>query len=312
MGFTAFIDVAIGLIVVYLGASLMVTVFNEWLSQYRGWRKQVLAKSLAKLFNQPGLAAALPQLPGLTLLDGLIKTQGSRSDTNLLARGVAAALTGGNGKASLNGIREGLSHLPDSQAKQVLTTLAATCADDLERFFREAGVWIDHALHDLGQAYRNWMQVVSFMLGLITAIAFNIDTLHLVNRLYSDKAMRDQAVATAEGLVSSAKPEQLQGCAKEWATNPGAVSKDCTQVARLLDSSTARQQPAVAALPIGWGEGKRPPNDMALSVIGWLITAVAISFGAPFWFDLLSKLLSLRRSVVPSAAAKSQDQGQDG
>lgn len=59
MGFTALIDVAIGLIVVYLGASLMVTVFNERLSQIRRWRQQVLAKSLERLFNGKGFAAAL-------------------------------------------------------------------------------------------------------------------------------------------------------------------------------------------------------------------------------------------------------------
>ena len=36
-------------------------------------------------------------------------------------------------------------------------------------------------------------------------------------------------------------------------------------------------------------------------VIGWLITAFAVMFGAPFWFDLLGKLVSLR------AAGKNPD-----
>jgi hypothetical protein len=31
-------------------------------------------------------------------------------------------------------------------------------------------------------------------------------------------------------------------------------------------------------------------------VLGWVITALAISLGAPFWFDLLQKLLRLRSS----------------
>ena len=31
-----------------------------------------------------------------------------------------------------------------------------------------------------------------------------------------------------------------------------------------------------------------------LSILGWLITALAISLGAPFWFDLLTKLVNIR------------------
>jgi hypothetical protein len=29
---------------------------------------------------------------------------------------------------------------------------------------------------------------------------------------------------------------------------------------------------------------------------GWLIMAFALAFGAPFWFDLLGKLVNIRKS----------------
>jgi len=52
----------------------------------------------------------------------------------------------------------------------------------------------------------------------------------------------------------------------------------------------------------GWGK--------ALSMIlGWLITALALSMGAPFWFDLLNKLMRLRSSV--STSTTSQPKGKD-
>lgn len=38
--------------------------------------------------------------------------------------------------------------------------------------------------------------------------------------------------------------------------------------------------------------------------VGWLITATALSLGAPFWFDLLSKLIKLRGSGVPAGASE--------
>jgi hypothetical protein len=66
-------------------------------------------------------------------------------------------------------------------------------------------------------------------------------------------------------------------------------------------------------LPIGWGESVR--NDfktdfwtsLALSLIGWMITALAVSLGAPFWFDLLNKFIVIRGTVKPKE--KSSEEG---
>ncbi|MEX2565436.1 MAG: hypothetical protein WD431_05805 [Cyclobacteriaceae bacterium] len=32
------------------------------------------------------------------------------------------------------------------------------------------------------------------------------------------------------------------------------------------------------------------------SLLGWIITAFAITLGAPFWFDLLKRVMSIRAS----------------
>ncbi len=36
-------------------------------------------------------------------------------------------------------------------------------------------------------------------------------------------------------------------------------------------------------------------------IVGWLLTIAAISLGAPFWFDLLSKISHLRASGTREA-----------
>ncbi|HVS81280.1 MAG TPA: hypothetical protein VHE60_06070 [Pyrinomonadaceae bacterium] len=74
-------------------------------------------------------------------------------------------------------------------------------------------------------------------------------------------------------------------------------------------------------LPIGW----TPPEDrwpglhfwtlefwtnwaiqFRLHGFGWLLTAFAVSLGAPFWFDMLNKLIVVRSTVKPKE--KSQDE----
>ncbi len=74
-------------------------------------------------------------------------------------------------------------------------------------------------------------------------------------------------------------------------------------------------------LPIGWGSvddvrrqwpgwhWKHPGgwwHQLRWHLIGWLITALAISLGAPFWFDMLNKFIVVRSTVKPKE--KSQDE----
>jgi hypothetical protein len=52
------------------------------------------------------------------------------------------------------------------------------------------------------------------------------------------------------------------------------------------------------SLPIGWDEPpwKHDWKQLLLSILGCLLTALAGSLGAPFWFDLLKKVANLRGS----------------
>ncbi len=48
------------------------------------------------------------------------------------------------------------------------------------------------------------------------------------------------------------------------------------------------------AFPIGWKEVPTDLLEILKTLLGWLITAAAVSLGAPFWFDLLGKVANLR------------------
>jgi hypothetical protein len=47
-------------------------------------------------------------------------------------------------------------------------------------------------------------------------------------------------------------------------------------------------------IPIGWSTLPRDPVGWALKGLGLLISTAAIAQGAPFWFDLLGKLINVR------------------
>ena len=74
-------------------------------------------------------------------------------------------------------------------------------------------------------------------------------------------------------------------------------------------SLAAPRRSRSSRLPVGWPE---PPFDAThdggwwLShLLGWLLTGALLMLGAPFWFDLLSRLVSLRNSgKAPEVAAR--------
>ena len=81
------------------------------------------------------------------------------------------------------------------------------------------------------------------------------------------------------------------------------------------------------SLPIGWDsgiEGQQWPglhawegkfwsgwtNQFRTHFLGWLLTVLAISLGAPFWFDMLNKFIVIRSTIKPhekSGEEKSKD-----
>jgi hypothetical protein len=77
-------------------------------------------------------------------------------------------------------------------------------------------------------------------------------------------------------------------------------------------------------LPIGWDLPDDPQTkwpglhfweagfwsgwagQLRIHLLGWLLTALAVSLGAPFWFDMLNKIIVVRSTVKPKE--KSQDE----
>jgi hypothetical protein len=130
--------------------------------------------------------------------------------------------------------------------------------------------------------YKRHVQVVGLALGFALAVVFNADTIGVSTELAKDRAMTTAFVAVAQG----------------YAQRPANVNANKDFPALLND---VQQTPAQIGLPIGWSERTSPNNAVGwlLKLIGWFLTAAAITLGAPFWFDLLKNLVNIRSSLKP-------------
>jgi hypothetical protein len=69
-------------------------------------------------------------------------------------------------------------------------------------------------------------------------------------------------------------------------------------VKMIMPSTSAVDALGQFNLPYGWDKATfgtlADPSTLLSALLGWLITAVATLFGAPFWFDSLQKITQLR------------------
>jgi len=228
---------------------------------------------------------------------------------------------------------------------QTLIYLKSIWADangDVAKFKHHLEGWFDETMDRASGWYKKHIQFVLFFIGLAISIAFNVDTLKIIERLEKDPKLREQLVQQANAfqeahpdldkklLLQEAENNKFLAhySKNKILTNDSLRNKefnDSLQLANYLELKSKRDELLDQAstlikndiisvhhsLGLGW---KTYDNSSFLSVFytltGWLITALALSLGAPFWFDLLNRLMKLRGSVTtPTSDDREKKQG---
>jgi hypothetical protein len=168
-------------------------------------------------------------------------------------------------------------------------------ADGDEKKIRaELSTWFDNSMDRVSGAYKRWTQLWSFVLAFLIAAALNISTIDVAKQLWK-QPIDAKAIA---GVSDQGKlPDYLSTLDQMpigW-PSPGA---NPAAAANGADASTN-----VFAFFWRW-----PTEWGWVRIFGWLITAFATLFGAPFWFDLLQQIVRLKGSG-PSPQEKAAGTG---
>jgi hypothetical protein len=364
----AAIDVAIGLILMYLMLSLLCTVVNEYIATKLSLRSKSLASALEKLLDDGTLLTAFYN-HGLivgtkrTVATGTQSIAGAAADVPGAARLIAVAGAAGRGVMRLMGsapaavapavqppavpdaktghpsylsgrtvalaligsltpntpipaiadITTAVQALPPaSKIRGVLLSSLTEAQNNLTVLQNSIATWFDDAMDRLSGAYKRQIQWISMLVGLAVAIAFNADSFHVATTLWKDPDRRAAAVQMAESVAK-------QSIAATGQQTP-ATGQPITDAQ--LKEQVEKTETSLRSLPIGWSCAVKqqtaastttPKPDMTwedsakqywecahkqkisvLQFLGWLLTAAALSLGAPFWFDLLNQFINLR------------------
>jgi len=189
-----------------------------------------------------------------------------------------------------NTLQEKIGFIPDYKLREVLEQFLEDADYDFQAFQAKVMQWYDNVMDRASGWYKKLIQKWLLLFGFAIALAFNADTLAVYNRLVEDSSANPERI---EALVSLAEGVAGQD------NNLSEANQDSLYY--FLNSSLRMLEGSREADPLGIGwTGFREkmngmgPLDWLWKILGWLITAVAISLGAPFWFDLLKKVINIR------------------
>ncbi|MDQ3801671.1 MAG: hypothetical protein M3384_19785 [Acidobacteriota bacterium] len=335
------LDVVIGMIFIFLLLSLVCTAINEMIEAVLNKRAKFLEAGIKELLNDrsgTGLVAAIynhPLIAGLfrgsygtdatlpsyiparnfalalmdTVLPGVNNPQ-SGTDSATARTNVAGSAADATGATnSLQTLREAINNnrLIDPETQKALTTLIDAAGNDAAKARENIENWFNSSMDRVSGWYKRRAQVIILILGLLTAIGINADSITISNSLSHDNALRESLVTAADEYAKmNASPAASPKPSPSPDSNSRIVAcqKDATSPECKFETSLG--QIKGLGLPIGWDRNntKLVPasgdiGGWMLKIFGWLITAFAISLGAPFWFDLLNKFMVVRSTVKP-------------
>jgi len=308
------LDVAISLIFLYLLLSLVCTAINEAIEGYLKRRSATLEQGIRELLNDSdgkGLAKALYNHP---LVSSLFRGEYQPDVTKknlpsyIPAKNFATALTNivlTNSKApdsSIASLKQALAGMPESKVKGALEALVDDAGDNMDRVRKNIEDWYDSGMDRVSGWYKRHVQKITLTVACLAAIAVNADTINIATRLSYDATMRQSLVAAATEYAKAGATGQSASLQTVALTSEECKTVD-TPECRVKRNLEQIQQ---LGLPLGWRKEVFPnssPRDYIpywlSKILGLVITAFAISLGAPFWFDALNKIMVIRSTVKP-------------
>jgi len=248
------------------------------------------------------------------LMDTILPAQTSVSGGTAGATS-AATTPGASSLNAFNNLRTNIQSLGNPKVQKALLAIVDAADNDVTKVRENIEKWFDSAMDRVSGWYKRRTQIFLLVLGLLIAIGVNADSVLIAQRLSADKGLRDTVVSAAQDYAKANAQKSLQAPSPTPSPGP-ATAANCDAKCQYDQSLNQLKR---LALPIGWDsavEGKqRPtlrfwqaafwdtstgwPDQFKKHILGWLLTALAVSLGAPFWFDLLNKFIVVRSTVKP-------------
>jgi hypothetical protein len=214
------------------------------------------------------------------------------------------------GLLGLQKVNAGLSESVSAIVKQADGT--ALRADQMVGAARvNLETWFNDSMERLNGTYKRRAQVMAFIIGFILALVLNVDSISVASSLWREPTLRQEIIAQAKNYAPQ-EPTNVNPSQEITDLQTQLLALNIPFGWAMASFDTGNRQCALLPLKANqvWGipsqdsQGqpicKRftnlPPDILSWlgKIAGTLMTGAAVTQGAPFWFEILGKLVNVR------------------
>lgn len=313
------LEVAIGLSFTFLLLALITTTVTEWITRVTNARGKVLVQGISQLLGEAGkdggaLTAAILNHP-------LIKPLGQQSargktrtpsyiPSSLFSRALADIVSRQNqsGEAGVSKTAALSEQLQSALQALHLGGAQQTLKDSMAKDSTIVEQWYDDHMERVSGWYKRHTQTIVLAVAVVLTLATNASAISIAQHLWTDAPLRAAVVEAAKVRLEQGPPLQTVEYLDPTTPKPTKPIQPGNDMANHI---LPDEQQLLDELLSWSGEVDRFERNrgwwLVTHLLGWLISAFAISLGAPFWFETLNRLVAIRaagRSPQEAAAKK--------
>src|SRR6185295_2066859 len=218
-----------------------------------------------------------------------------------------------------------LAGIPDAKLRGTLLALHDEAKGDVDALKKNIEIWFNNSMDRVSGWYKRRNQAFTFAVAAVLVLFLNIDTVLLVHALSENQALREAIVKQAQ-IYDKTTEKPASGAPGK----PGETSGSEQIAAGQKQFQELRAEVGALGLPIGWmtvpkkktggpdenadfrwfpaGDWNLWGQTLLFHLLGWIVSMFAVSLGAPFWFDMLNKIITIRSSgKAPEEKPKSPE-----
>ena len=303
------LDVAIGLSFFYLLIALLCTTLNEMIATWLKSRSRTLEKGIERLVG--GDIPLKDAIYHHGLIRNLASSDGGKPSyipADKFALALMDIVTGPNHVASNpDALRQGLVAMASSNVKQALGAALQNQDPTLITDQKKIETWFNDHMDRVSGWYKRTAQNRVLLLALVITVVLNADTLNVSRLLWSNPAVTATLVEAAKDRLSKGRPDGEPLPIVEY-PNPNDPTESTPLNLPARDTISEDERNILGDLT-GWGNDglaawKKAHTEAGMGtwmwevvpghLLGWIITLLAVSLGAPFWFDTLNRFVNIR------------------
>ncbi len=234
------------------------------------------------------------------------------------SKGIPQAVSTLSGKDDFEKYVNALDYLTGSQLKSLLVSFAQG-TQTIEGLYANIEGWFNNYMDRVSGWYKRSSNKTHWIAAALVTLVFNVDAIKVIQKSYKDPELRNAMISGAVNAVSSDQN------AASWGIDSNLSNQEKI---RRIDSLYNSMK--LSGLPVGWKTEYDHCHEQKFfkrmicristffqlnwssismqTLFGWLLAVFCLKQGAPFWFDIMKRLVNMRQAGASPSEKKSSDQ----